>query len=200
MIERWSIVESRITYQDQWLKVRSDRCETRSGHVVAPYHVLEYSPWVNVVALTPETHIVLLREYRHGVGDIVVGLPGGGMEAGDASPDEAVQRELREETGYTAGRLIRLGKSYPNASLQNNVMWSFLAIDARQTHEPALDANEEIEVAHENLATFVGAIESGEVIVQALHITTLLLAVHYIMQNALPGLANLRRDLLARLH
>lgn len=199
MVKRWKTVESRITYQDPWLKVRSDRCEAQSGHVITPYHVLEYPTWVNVVALTPEARIVLAREYRHGVGDIVVGLPGGGMEPGDASPDEAMRRELREETGYTAGRLIRLGRSYANAGTQNNIMWSFLAVDARQTHEPAPDANEEIEVVQGDLPAFIGAIESGEVMVQAMHITTLLLAAHHIMHHPPPGLADLQRDLVAQL-
>ncbi len=197
MIERWNTVESRITYHDQWLTVRSDRCETRSGQVIAPYHVLEYPTWVNVVAITPESRAVLVREYRHGIGEVVVGIPGGAMDPKDATPDDAVRRELREETGYTAGRLIRLGRSYANAGSQNNIMWSYLAIGAQQTCEPAPDATEEIEVVQEDLAAFIGAIEAGTIIVQAMHITTLLWAVRYIMRNALPGLEDLRRDLVA---
>lgn len=197
MIERWNTLESRITYHDRWLTVRSDRCETRSGLIIDPYHVLEYPTWVNVVAITPEARAVLVREYRHGIDEVVVGIPGGVMDPEDASPEDAVRRELLEETGYTAGHLIRLGRSYANAGSQNNVMWSYLATEARQTHEPAPDATEEIEVLREGLAPFIGAIEAGTVTVQAMHLTTLLWAVRYIMRNPLPGLEDLRSDLVA---
>lgn len=197
MIERWTTLEHRITYHDRWLTVRSDRCVTPSGLIVDPYHVLEYPTWVNVVAITPEPRVVLVREYRHGVGEVVVGIPGGVMDPEDASPDDTVRRELREETGYTAARLIRLGKSYANAGSQNNLMWSYLAIGAQRTHEPAPDATEEIEVLQEDLAAFIGAIEAGTITVQAMHITTLLWAVRYMTRNPLPGLEDLRRQLAA---
>jgi hypothetical protein len=61
----WRVMRSTITHRDPWLTVRSDACRTGRGQTLDPYHVLEFSDWVNVVALTPDSAIVLVHEYRH---------------------------------------------------------------------------------------------------------------------------------------
>ncbi|MGZ3639783.1 MAG: NUDIX domain-containing protein, partial [Ktedonobacterales bacterium] len=61
------------------------------GTAVESYHVLEYPTWVNVVALTNDGQLVLVREYRHGAGRVVVGLPAGSVESGDADPMVAIR-------------------------------------------------------------------------------------------------------------
>ena len=81
MLKPWVVEDSRITYADRWLKVRTDRCVSPSGPVIDPFHVLEYPAWVNVVALTPDGEIVLVRQYRHGVQQILLELPAVGRLA-----------------------------------------------------------------------------------------------------------------------
>src|SRR5207244_57426 len=99
------------------------------------YHVAESPPWVNVVALTPDMQVVLVREYRHGVGQVLLGLPGGGVEKRDESPLMAIQRELLEETGYGGGQFYEIGQSYPNAASQDNILYSFLALNVQKAQK-----------------------------------------------------------------
>ncbi|GCE08399.1 NUDIX hydrolase [Dictyobacter aurantiacus] len=197
-LKPWKVLESTITYEDRWLKVRSDRCQNAHGLIIEPYHVMEYSNWVNVLAVNTDGQVVLVREYRHGAGRILVGLPGGGTEPGDARPVEAMQRELLEETGYGGGQFFEVGHSYANPGNQNNIIWSFLAIDVQQTHEQSLDENEDIEVVLQDLAEFNRQTWQGGYELQAMHLATIGLATQFILTSGLPQLQPLQRKLLQK--
>ena len=195
MPEPWQVIESTITYQDRWLTVRSDHCVDQAGRVIAPYHVLEYPTWVNVVALTPEAEVVLVRQYRHGAGWIFTEIPGGAVEADEASVEDAARRELREETGYSAEEFIRLGAAYANPASQNNVIWSFLALGASQTHSQSLDPSEDIEIVRTPFVEFLREIHDGRILAQGLHLAALHLAVRALLRSRRTDLAALREDL-----
>src|SRR4051794_28051276 len=81
----WKVLESRVTYQDRWLKLRTDRCETASGKILEGFHVVEFPDWINVVAIDEAQSVILAREYRHGAGRVVTGLPSGILEKTDVS-------------------------------------------------------------------------------------------------------------------
>ena len=146
MIKPWRIRESRQTFKDQFLSVRTDSCERADGQIVPTYHVLEFTEWATVVPLTPEGNIVLIREYRHAAQKVTIGLPGGVSDPGETDWESVGRRELLEETGYTAGAFHLIGECYPNPAIQNNKLHFFLALDCRRTHPQTLDPNEEIEV------------------------------------------------------
>ncbi|MDB5045040.1 MAG: hydrolase [Deinococcus sp.] len=120
------VMSSTISYQDRFLKVRTDRCLTPTGVVVPTYHVIEALDWVNVLALTPQFEIVLAEEYRHGVGLVLTGIPGGSSESGeDADPAGAARRELLEETGYGCARLIPVSSSFISTGTMSSRTHSF---------------------------------------------------------------------------
>jgi len=124
--------------------------------------VLDVADWVNVVALTPERRVVLVRQYRFGSGTITTEIPGGVIDLGE-SPEAAARRELREETGYTAERWTDLGAVEPNPAYQNNLCHHFLAEDARATHPLELDPGEDIVVDTLALDEVRARIRSGAI-------------------------------------
>ena len=80
MIKPWKILESRQTFKDKFLSVRTDRCQREDGHVVPAYHVLEFTDWATIIPITDEGNIVLIREYRHAGEIVLLGVPGGVLD------------------------------------------------------------------------------------------------------------------------
>jgi ADP-ribose pyrophosphatase len=187
----WAIAGSTITYADPWLRVRSDRCVTADGRVVEPVHVLEFPDWDNVVALTADHEIVLVREYRHGAGQVLTGLPTGTMDPDDPDPETAARRELREETGFTGGTFHELSSLYANPANQNNLVWSYLAIGVRRTETPRLEAHEEIEVIVEDAGSFYRRFWRHEAPLQVSHAAAVMAAGQLILTGRFPGLDRL---------
>jgi ADP-ribose pyrophosphatase len=89
--------------------------------------------------------VVLIKQYRHGVQEVLWEIPGGVVEDHE-NPLDGVKRELLEETGYTTSNIIQVGKLYPNPALQTNSMYCFLALDVEKVAEQNLDDGEAIEV------------------------------------------------------
>lgn len=195
MIRPWRVLSSATTFQDEFITLRTDRCENADGREIYPYHVLEYPEWVGVVPITPAGEVVLAREYRHGAGEIVLGLPSGTVEPRDGGAEAAARRELLEETGYAGDHFARLGRLYSNAARHNNRITSFLAWNVRLVAGQNLDENEEIEVVTQEFAACLRLARRGEGIVQASHLCTLFLAASFILAESPPELSHLRREL-----
>jgi ADP-ribose pyrophosphatase len=124
--------------------------------------VLETPAWVNVVALTPERHLVVVRQFRFGSGAVTTEIPGGVVDRGE-EPLEAARRELREECGYSAERWSSLGAVEPNPAFHDNVCHHFLAEEARRTHPQELDRGEDIVVATLPLEEVRDLVRSGTI-------------------------------------
>jgi 8-oxo-dGTP pyrophosphatase MutT (NUDIX family) len=107
--------------------------------------VLEAPDWVNVVALTAEEEVVLIRQYRFGAGHVTLEIPGGCVDDGEEHGD-AARRELREEAGFTSDDWTYLGCVEPNPAVHDNLCHHWLARGARRTHAQELDAGEDIQV------------------------------------------------------
>lgn len=139
-ITPWKILESNYIRP----RMRVDKCKLANGNDFEAT-VFEYRRWANVLALTEDNQVVMIRQYRHGVQDIVWEFPGGIVEDGESIEDGA-RRELLEETGYTADAIIEVGRLHPNPASQTNSLYAFLATGAKLVQEQHLDEAEEIEV------------------------------------------------------
>lgn len=191
-LKPWSVTASRITYEDRWIRLRSDDCLTADGIVVAPFHVLDYPDWINVIPVMPDGRVLLTREYRHGRSEILLGLVAGGVEPSDIEAGDAAiaaaRRELREETGYEASTFVKLLTSYPNASNHSNVVTSWLALGLTKTGEPRFDPGEKVELLFKDLADILGGITSGTVIMQSMHVAALYAAASWLGTQSSEGL------------
>lgn len=146
MVKPWLIQSSEILVKDRWIHLRADSCVNAEGREIAPFYVLEYPEFVNVIAITDDGNMILIREYRHGGGVVGLGFPAGVMDRDDPDPMVAAKRELLEETGYSSDDWTSLGALYVNWANQNNRIHYFLARHANPTAQQQLDENEEIDV------------------------------------------------------
>jgi ADP-ribose pyrophosphatase len=169
----WSVRSSRYSFRDRWLAVRSDCCTAADGTAIDPYHVVELPDWVNILALTPEQDVVLVREYRHGTAEITLELPSGTVEAGEA-PLVTAQRELREETGYGGGVWRKTAVFAANPARQNNRVSTFLAIGVTPLGTPRPEAGEVIETVRMKLPALFAGLADGTLRFQTQHMAALL--------------------------
>lgn len=174
-LQPWRTLSSAVTYSDRWLTVRSDRCEAADGTIIAPFHVMELPDWLNVVALTRAGDIVLVRQYRHGAGRLMLGLPSGTIEP-DETPEAAARREFEEETGYVAARFMPILTCYANPANQINRVFSFLALDAEPAGRRQHDPTEAIELIVRSYRGFLADVTGGGMELQGLHLASLFAA------------------------
>jgi 8-oxo-dGTP pyrophosphatase MutT (NUDIX family) len=139
-IKPWKVLETSYFRP----RFRIDKCELSNGNLLDAT-ILELRAWANIVALTKDGEVVLVKQYRHGVCESLLEFPGGVVEDGE-DPIEGAKRELLEETGYAASKWLQIGQLYPNPAFQTNSLHCFLALDAEQVSTQNLDAGEDIEV------------------------------------------------------
>jgi ADP-ribose pyrophosphatase len=198
-IKPWQILESHITYQDKFIKLRTDRCLSSRGNTVERYHVLEYNDWVNAIVLTPNFDCVVLQEYRHGVGGVRLGLPSGGVDDNETDFLGAIKREVLEESGYTSEKWFATSSIEVNPGMQNNKLHSFLACNAVLTSPQDLEATEDIEVSLMPFAELLRGVREGKVSLQSLYIIPVWAAVSFILKSEEKTLEPLRLDMMKEL-
>jgi 8-oxo-dGTP pyrophosphatase MutT (NUDIX family) len=172
----WKVLESGYLHKEPWLTIRKEKCELPNGTIMPAYYILEYPEWVSVLALTKEGKAVFVKQYRHGLGVVSIEVPGGVVDAGE-TPDVAVKRELKEETGYDFETYEYLGKVSPNPATSTNYMHMYLARGGEKVAAQNLDETEDVEVALYTIEEVKNLLRENK-IVQSLHVTTLFYALN----------------------
>jgi ADP-ribose pyrophosphatase len=112
------------------------------------FFVIDPSDWVNIIPVTAKREVVMVRQFRHGIGAFTLEIPGGMIDPEDESPATAGRREMQEECGYDGADIIALGRVHPNPAIQHNFCYSFLARNVKKVRRSYANPNgsEETEV------------------------------------------------------
>jgi ADP-ribose pyrophosphatase len=160
-IEPWRLLDSTYAFRDRWLSVRSDTVRLPNGKTLSPYHVVEVSDWVNIVAINEAGSVLLVEQYRHAVKRTMLEIPAGHVDL-DENIEAAARRELREETGYGEGTWHALGALHSVASRFANQVHSYLALGVRKVGEPIQEETENLRLHEMPWDEFVAGLQSGK--------------------------------------
>jgi 8-oxo-dGTP pyrophosphatase MutT (NUDIX family) len=162
MPKPWKLISSTREVSYRIFNLRTDRARSPRTRRIHDFYVLESQDWVNVIPLTPANEVVLVRQYRHGTGEVTLEIPGGLVESED-SPEQSARRELREETGYEARAMIPLGAVHPNPAFLNNLCYTYVALDVVLAGDQEQDEKEDIEVVLKPVPELRRSIQGGEI-------------------------------------
>lgn len=144
MIRPWQKLDSKPKGDFRIFTVRSDqKVNPRTGQT-HDFYIIDCVDWVNVLAITPQQELVMVEQYRHGSNTVELEIPGGIMDAEDASPVATGVRELREETGYEGENPRLLGNTFSNPAIMSNTTHTVLVENCTLRHETALDSGEDL--------------------------------------------------------
>ena len=144
--KKWKVLQSQFAFNHRWYKVRRDMVELPNGQVIDDYFVSVRPDIALVLPVTRNDEIVFVRQYRHGVREVLIELPAGAFDPTQEDAETAARREFEEETGYTAERLLALATLYDNPVKETNKIHLFLAQNAHLVGEQQLDVTEDIDV------------------------------------------------------
>lgn len=160
---KWRVLEhSTVLECAPWLSLAVEKVETSAGRIVDDYYKLALPDFVVVYARTIHNKVIMLRQYKHGLGEVSLTLPGGMLENGEAA-FQAAARELREETGYTSSTWHSLGSYTVNGNLGCGRGHFFFAEGVKPGDKLAHDDLEEMEVVLLEQCQVAKAVLDGEV-------------------------------------
>ncbi len=137
------VVEARLAFEGKVFDVRVDRVEYRDG-TTHRLDVVEHGASLGIIATPSDDEVILVRQYRHPAGTSLWEIPAGTSEPGE-TPLDGARRELREETGYSAGRLRRIGSVWTSPGFCSEIMHLFHAEELAEGL-PQFDEDERIEI------------------------------------------------------
>jgi 8-oxo-dGTP pyrophosphatase MutT (NUDIX family) len=145
MIRKWHVENSRLVYdRPPWLKVWEQDVTLPNGATIESYILTEALDVGLTFAVTEDEQVIVVEQYKHGIGENEVDLPAGYLDEDDPSPLAGTQRELLEETGYASDDWQPLGDFVVDPNRSRNRFYYFLARNVRRVAEPCLDPTEEL--------------------------------------------------------
>lgn len=146
-MKNWKKLSHEYLLKTKWLSLRKDSYETPEGKIIDDFYIVERPNVVVIVPQTSEGKFVLVRQYRHGIEEIVLNFPMGFIDSGE-EPRSAAKRELFEETGFHADTIKFLGKFFLTPSFTKISAHIFSAenLSAQETNHEKSDTDEISEI------------------------------------------------------
>jgi len=152
-------LESKIVYEGLIVNIKRDVAELQNGNS-AEREVVVHPGGVGIVAVTDDRKVLMVRQYRYPMQEVVLEIPAGKLDA-DEDPFECAVRELSEETGYTANNYVDLGAIYPSPGFCRETLYLYLALDL-VPGEMHLDVNELLSVEQVDMDELIRQIMANE--------------------------------------
>jgi 8-oxo-dGTP pyrophosphatase MutT (NUDIX family) len=144
-VKPWQVLDSKLVVSERWLQLREDRVRLANGHQIDRFHVIHGPDWASVLCVTDDSEVVLVRQYRHGIGGVSLELPAGVIEPHE-TPEEAARRELLEETGYAADDWVCIQSVSTEPARHTTRAHFYCARGARRVQEPSPEETELLEL------------------------------------------------------
>jgi ADP-ribose pyrophosphatase len=161
-LRHWTVRSSSYRVDEPFLRVRSDTVELPDGTIIEGYFVRESRGFAIVAALTPDRRLVLVRQYKHGIGQVVLEMPAGMIDAGEA-PETCAVRELAEETGYAGDPPQLLRSLFADPTSSNASFHVYLIENAVPKFAQSLDLTEAIVVETASIEELHAAVRDGRI-------------------------------------
>lgn len=147
MVQNWEEIGRKQTADYNIFTVNEvQRVSPRTGET-HDFVVLDAPQAMNVIPVTEEGMVVMVRQYRHGVGRVTLEFPAGLVEPNELDDiEQTVRRELLEETGYSCEFVVKTGAIVPLAAFYGGRTYTFAAFGCKLTDKQTLDTAEDIEV------------------------------------------------------
>ncbi|MDX5345639.1 MAG: NUDIX hydrolase [Hymenobacteraceae bacterium] len=158
----WKILSSELALNEKWYKVRRDEVELPNGKGNTDYFVSLRPDGVLIFPVTEDGDVILVRQYKHASGQVLLELPGGAFDSENETAEGVAKRELLEETGYAATSLTHLSTLYDNPTKDTNRLHLFLAQNVKLIADQQLDLTEDIEVVKLPLEEVKEKVLNGE--------------------------------------
>ena len=158
--DRWKTTLTQTSFRNSFLHLETvERVSPRTGQS-GEFVVIHTDDWMTVIPFTSEGKMLLVEQYRHGHNSVTLEFPAGLVHRGE-DPAECAHRELREETGFQAARMVSLGTFLPNPALQSNICHAFAGLACARVGDLQLDDQEDIVVRELEIAEVVEHLVQG---------------------------------------
>lgn len=162
-MKNWKTIASDIVYKSKFITIKNEKCERDDGHIIPAYLTIETQDSAGILALTPDLKVVMTKQYRHAIKQIVLEPTAGYHDPSDKDLSQTASRELLEESGYKAEKIIKLGYSYPSAGISNTSTHIFLGLNCEKVDKQHLDGNEQIDIQLIPWRDVLKMLENGEI-------------------------------------